>query len=149
MRLIISQIPTPTYDIAQQINKLVTPCLLTSNTLKSTDDFVTVLGCSQPECILASMDVQSLFTNVPVTETVDISLKYVYENDSIHALRLPREILRELLMLCTKEAPFLSPSGHLYKEVDGVAMGSPPLWRSFCQRIYRASQKSQTNFFCR
>ena len=125
LRPIISQIPTPTYDIAKQINKLVTPYIPTTNTLKSTDDFVTVLRCSQPKGILASLDVQSLFTNVPVTETVDIILKYVYENDSTHAPRLPREILRELLLLCTKEAPFLSPSGHLYKQIDGVAMGSP------------------------
>ena len=125
LRPIISQVPTPTYEIAKQLNNLVAPYIPTNTTLKSTDDFITILRCSQPRGILASLDVQSLFTNVPVTETVDIILKYVYENENLPAPRLPRTILSQLLLLCTKEAPFLSPNGQLYKQIDGVAMGSP------------------------
>ena len=125
LRPIISQVPTPTYAIAKRLNGLVTPYIPTSNTLKSTDDFITVLRCSEPKGILASLDVQNLFTNVPVSETIDIILKYVYDNESLCAPRLPRQILKELLLLCTKEAPFVSPSGQLYKQIDGVAMGSP------------------------
>ncbi|XP_069164681.1 uncharacterized protein [Procambarus clarkii] len=40
-------------------------------------------------------------------------------------LDIPESILRKLLKACTKEAPFLSPDGHMYKQVDGVVMGSP------------------------
>ena len=125
LRPIISQVPTPTYLIAKQLNSLVTPYVPTANTLKSTDDFITVLRCTQPQGILASLDVESLFTNVPIDETVDIILKYVYENENVPAPRLPKQILKELLQLCTKEAPFQSPTGQLYKQINGVAMGSP------------------------
>ncbi|XP_069172815.1 uncharacterized protein [Procambarus clarkii] len=38
---------------------------------------------------------------------------------------MPESILRKLLLACTKKAPFVSPDGHMYKQVDGVAMGSP------------------------
>ena len=135
LRPIISQVPTPTYEVAKQINKLVTPYIPTTNTLKSSADFITVLRCNEPNGILASLDVQSLFTNVPVVETADIILHYVYENHDLPAPRLPRTVLRELLLLCTKEAPFLSPSGQLYKQVDGVAMGSP-LGVLFAKRLH-------------
>jgi hypothetical protein len=30
---------------------------------------------------MASLDVESLFTNVPVNETIDLILKYVYHNE--------------------------------------------------------------------
>ena len=38
---------------------------------------------------------------------------------------MPKEILKQLLELCTKKAPFRSPGGGLYLQVEGVAMGSP------------------------
>ena len=30
-----------------------------------------------------------------------------------------------MLELCTKEAPFRSPNGNMYLQIEGVAMGSP------------------------
>ena len=125
LRPIISQVPTPTYDLAKSLNKLLAPYIPSCNTLKSTDEFITVLKCTEPRGILASLDVSSLFTNVPVKTTVDIILKYVFENEEIPHPNLSKNILRELLLACTTEAPFRAPDGHLYKQVDGVAMGSP------------------------
>ena len=125
IRPIISQIPTPTYDIAKTLNQLITPYIPTHNILKSTDEFLTVLKCYEPRGLLASLDVQSLFTNVPVQTTIDIILKYVYENENIPAPKLSKGILSKLLLACTTEAPFRAPDGHLYRQVDGVAMGSP------------------------
>ena len=75
--------------------------------------------------ILASLDATSLFTNVPIDETIDILLKYVYENNSIPAPRIPKAALKLLLQTCTKDTPFRCPEGNLYCQVDGVAMGSP------------------------
>nr|XP_045592898.1 uncharacterized protein LOC123754492 [Procambarus clarkii] len=49
----------------------------------------------------------------------------VYRDPTSTPLDIPESILRKLLEACTKEAPFLSPDGHMYKQVDGVAMGSP------------------------
>ena len=66
-----------------------------------------------------------MISTVPAQTTVDIIIKYVYENDDIPAPKLSRDILRKLLLACTTEAPFRAPDGHLYKQVDGVAMGSP------------------------
>ena len=38
---------------------------------------------------------------------------------------IPKASLKALLEICTKEAPFVTPNGLMYRQVDGVAMGSP------------------------
>ena len=38
---------------------------------------------------------------------------------------IPKSHLKSLLELCTKEAPFVPSDGKMFKQVDGVAMGSP------------------------
>ena len=75
--------------------------------------------------MLASLDVTSLFTNVPVERTITIILDYVYTSSDLAAPKLPRRILESLLRACTLEVPFRCPSGRMYYQVDGVAMGSP------------------------
>ncbi|XP_076036939.1 uncharacterized protein LOC143022555 [Oratosquilla oratoria] len=53
LRPIISQIPTPTYHLAKQLNELITPYIPTFHTLRSTDKFVEFLRNSNPQGILA------------------------------------------------------------------------------------------------
>ena len=125
LRPIISQIPTPTYDIAKRLNDIIIPYIPVKNTLRSTEEFLTVLKCNETQGVIASLDVSSLFTNVPVKDTVEIILGYVYENSEHGPPRLPRNLLRQLLLTCTTEAPFRAPDDRLYLQVDGVAMGSP------------------------
>ena len=83
--------------------------------------------------MLASMDVESLFTNVPVNETIGIILENVYENPNMPPLQLSRDTLEKLLLACTTESPFRGPDGQLYRQKDGIAMGSPlgPLFANF------------------
>ena len=63
---------------------------------------------TKPNGILASLDVESLFTNVPIEATTDIILKKVHHHESIPTLKLPPKILAELLRSCTSMAPFRS-----------------------------------------
>ena len=62
---------------------------------------------------------------LPVEQTIDVILGYVYENRNMAPLDIPRDALKALLFACTKEVPFRCPEGKLYYQVDGVAMGSP------------------------
>lgn len=58
--------------------------------------------------------------------TTDILLDLVFEHETLPPPPgLSRELLKEMLNICTTECPFTSPSGQLYKQIDGVAMGSP------------------------
>ena len=78
-----------------------------------------------------SIDVESLFTNVPVEETTDLILDYAYSNSDLAPV-VPRITLRHLLLLCTTSSPFMWKNA-LFKQVDGVSMGSPlgPLYADF------------------
>ena len=71
---------------------------------------------------MCSLDVCSLFTNVPLDETIDIALDKLYSLSDPPTL--PRSVLRKLLEFTTKKSHFLF-DGQYYDQIDGVAMGSP------------------------
>ena len=73
---------------------------------------------------MASLDVDSLVTNIPLDETVNIIIEKLFsENETVHNLN--KDQFKCLLTLASKESYFLS-DGKLYQQVDdGVAMDSP------------------------
>ena len=125
LRPIISQIPTPTYNIAKKLCRILTPYVPATYSLSSATDFLDIIKASNAAGTIASLDVESLFTNVPVDRTINYIIERVYNNDTTPPLDIPEEVLRGLLQCCTKEAPFTCPRGQKYQQVDGVAMGSP------------------------
>jgi hypothetical protein len=75
------------------------------------------------DVIMASFDVKSLFTNIPLDETINIIINKCFASaTNYHAIS--RDQFRELLNLSVKNCHFLF-DGVLYKQVDGVAMCSP------------------------
>ena len=71
---------------------------------------------------MGSLDVDSLFTNIPLDETIDICINQLFENTDT-AEGFKKSELKHLLCLPTKESYFIF-NGLLYKQVDGAAMGS-------------------------
>ncbi|KAA3676241.1 uncharacterized protein DEA37_0004707 [Paragonimus westermani] len=71
---------------------------------------------------LCSFDVESLFTNVPLDECIEFLLSYM----KLHHLEvgIPASELEQLLLLCTKNVSFVFQDS-AYRQIDGVAMGSP------------------------
>ena len=72
---------------------------------------------------MASLDVDSLFTNIPVEKTINICVDNLY-NDNENPPNIPKHNFRNLLNIATKETFFMFNNKY-YKQVDGVAMGSP------------------------
>ena len=135
LRPIISQTPTPCYKLAKRLNELLKPFIPAKYSLSSVDEFIDILRTTNPTGQLASIDVESLFTNVPVETTIQIIIKHVYHNTdkNMAPLKLTPSILEGLLRACTMESPFRAPNGKLFKQKDGIAMGSPlgPLFANF------------------
>ena len=125
LRPIISQVTTPTYDVSKIIDTIVKPYIPSTYMLKSRDEFINILTTNTPTAPSYSLDVESLFTNVPVLPTIDIILKHTYEHPTIPPPKVPRDILRELLIICTTKVPFTNVDGKMYIQKDGVSMGSP------------------------
>ena len=51
---------------------------------------------------MISFDVKSLFTNIPLTDTIDILLRRIYIDKEININLMEKE-LKELNLLCTKD----------------------------------------------
>ncbi|XP_064098673.1 uncharacterized protein LOC135209835 [Macrobrachium nipponense] len=93
--------------------------------LQSLAEFLEAIKDTPGTEIIASLDVESLFTNVPVDETIDIILDRVNRNQSTAPLNIPKASLRTLLEICTKNAPFSTHHGQMFRQKDVMAMGSP------------------------
>ena len=71
---------------------------------------------------MASIDVSSLFTNIPLQETIDICLDKLFQNCN-KIQNLSRRQLTKLLNIALKENHFMFEN-RIYDQTDGVAMGS-------------------------
>ena len=155
LRPIISQLPTPTYDIAKGLDKIIKKYLPQGKMLKSSMEFVDLLNSNEFVGDLFSLDVESLFTNVPVKRTINIILEKVYNHPTIPAPVIPKEILEKLLLICTTEVPFRDMDGTMYVQCDGMSMGSPlgPTFANFFMAEVEERALSNTNrtpaLYCR
>ena len=72
---------------------------------------------------MASLDLDSLFTNIPLKVTIDIYRDLLF--DSKEAVDgLFKADFRELLTIAITES-FILFDGRFFQQTDGVAMGSP------------------------
>ena len=83
LRPIVSQVTTPIYETAKKLNTIITPYLPAKYQINSTDDFLQIIRATNPQGIIASLDVESLFTNVPVLPTIEIICNAAYNHASI------------------------------------------------------------------
>jgi hypothetical protein len=72
---------------------------------------------------MSSLDVDSLFTNIPLKETVKICSNLLFRDNSIID-GLSKAEFEQLLTIATTES-FILFNGCYYRQIDGVAMGSP------------------------
>ena len=74
-------------------------------------------------CFMASMDVENLFTNVPLAETIDICIELLFKNCNIF-MNLTKNLFKTFLELSVMNSVFVFDN-QLYEQVDGLGMGLP------------------------
>ena len=72
---------------------------------------------------MASFDIASLFTNIPVDETIEIISNHLFAH-CMYFEGFDRLQFTKLLSLSVKNCHFIF-NGRIYQQIDGVAMGSP------------------------
>ena len=104
---------------------MLSPLSESKYTIKDTKYFVEKIKKEHipHDHLLVSFDVKSLFTNVPLDQTIEIILNIVYKKNEI-STDMTKSEMKELLNLCTKSVHFTF-DGNIYVQNDGVAMGSP------------------------
>ena len=113
---------TPAYNLGKFLVPILNPLTKNEYTVKDSFQFAEEI-CEQDLTLsMGSLDVDSLFTNIPLDETIDICINQLFENtDTVQDFT--KSELKQLLSLVTKECYFIF-NGLLYKQNDGVAMGS-------------------------
>ena len=75
------------------------------------------------DSILCSFDICSLFTNVPLAETIEICTKTLYDGH-LPTPVIPKHVFIELMKTATTSVEF-SFNKIMYRQINGVGMGSP------------------------
>ena len=72
---------------------------------------------------MASLDIESLFTNIPLNKTINNCISDLHNKNLLNG-KLRKRDLFKLLEITASESSFIFDY-LLYKQVDRVAMGSP------------------------
>ena len=75
------------------------------------------------DMFMVSYDASSLFTNIPLSENIELAVNAILENNARLDLKLSKIQLKELFNFATSHTHLLF-NGCVYDEADGVAMGS-------------------------
>ena len=78
---IVSSIDTYNYKLAQYLGSLLSPHILSNFTTKDSFTFIEeIKQLNTYGKFLISFDVTSLFTNIPLEETINIAIHTIFEN---------------------------------------------------------------------
>ena len=166
-RPIVDQTGTATYDAAKVIGEYLKPLAL--NEYKINDclkfpDMIKELPPLQKNEKYVSYDVDSLFTNIPLKETIDYIIHKIYNEKFLKPI-CNKLIFKRLLYKLTTDCT-IQFNQRFYKQIDGCAMGgplsvtladihmvrtenelvkpmNPPFYKRFVDDIYSKRNKSQ------
>ena len=119
----MSSIGTFNYQLASFLGDFVKD--ITPSEYSSKDTFTFIKDLKQNNIknkFMVSFDVCSLFTNIPLQETIDLAVNLIFEKNN--NLKITKKELTELFLFATAKTNFIF-NDVIYDQVDGIAMGSP------------------------
>ena len=116
LRPIISSIGTYNDNLAKFLTELLDPVIPTFGFCEG------IRQVSNNDNFLVSYDVCSLFTSIPLQETIEIAVELIFENNP--QLKVTKRELKQLFNFATSGTHFIF-NGSFYDQIDGVSMGSP------------------------
>ena len=125
-RPIISQVGTYTYNAAKVIADYLKPLCQNEYKINDTQSFPSMLKDQEPlnpNEEYVSYDVESLFTNIPVDETINYIINEIYQKKKLPQI-CSKTIFKRLLYKLTTEVSFQF-NYKLFKQTDGYIKGGP------------------------
>ncbi|XP_021965743.1 uncharacterized protein LOC110860936 [Folsomia candida] len=128
---------SPSYNLAHFLNKIL-KCVTSKfpTSLKNSYEFADKIKnfIVPPNHELVSFDVTSLFTRVPIQQTLNYIKKRLDScNDWKVVTKLTSEEVMKLIRI-TVNSNYFTRKGNIYRQKDGTPMGSPisPVFAEFC-----------------
>ena len=99
LRPILLAIKTPSYNLSKFLVPLIEPITKNNFTVKNSFEFSKEICEQNPEYFMASLDVESLFTNIPLDETIKICFDSLYKNQGLLS-NISKNQFEKLLEYC-------------------------------------------------
>ena len=141
---IVSSIVTFNYNLARFLCDHLSPLVPNDYSCKDTFSFVSqIKNALLSKKFLVSYEVTSLFTNIPLQETIDIAINLLFNHNP--NLNITRK-LKKLFLFATYKTRFIFNS-KFYNQIDGVAMGSPmaPVLANIFMGFYESKWLNEYN----
>ena len=123
LRVIFSSIGTFNYNLVRSFCDLRPSLLPNHYSCKDTFSLVSqIKNANLSKIFLISFDVTSHFTNIPLQETIDIAMIFIFSHNG--NLNITRKELKKIFLFATSQTHFIFDS-KFYNQIDGLAMGSP------------------------
>ena len=145
LRPIVSSIGTFNNNLARFLCDLLSTLVPNDYSCKDTFSFVSqIKNANLSKKFLVSYDVTSLFTNIPLQETIDIAINLIFSHNP--NLNITKKELKKLFLFATSQTHFIFNS-KFYKQIDGVAIGSSmaPVLANIIMGFYESKRLDEYN----
>ena len=118
LRPVLAAFSAPSYRLAKFILPGFNPFIENEYTLRNSNDFKDILqDTTFPNAtFLTSFDVTSLFTNIPIKETLETAVELLYQNANSFRSMTKKDFGR-ILEICTEDNHFPFNSEHIRTKV--------------------------------
>ena len=105
--IVVSMVGTLEYKLAKYLDILIKPHIQDIlYLLKSTDDFIELVKrfpCTGYNSYhIVNFDVASLFTNVQVSETIELIINLLYSDGNSYSISFDKDIFRQLMFMANQ-----------------------------------------------
>ena len=125
IRSIFAAYATPSYPLAKYLVPILNPLTTNEFTVQNSYSFVEELleFKNTNNLYMMSFDIENLFTNIPLDETISIALDGLFkDNDTVQGMN--KIEFKKFLELSVKNC-FFQFNGKFYEQLDGLGMGLP------------------------
>ena len=116
---VLSAINTPTYKLPKILVRILKSLTSNEYTVKDSFAFAEEIVEQNSEFFMESLDVDPLFTIIPLEETIDICTNTLFENTE-KVEGLSKIEFKELLSLATKESYFIFNGNSTSKSMESL-----------------------------
>lgn len=125
LRPILAAYKTTVYKLGKFLVPLIESFSKNEYSLQNSYDFYdSIVNNRRASGFLVSYDVSSLYTNVPISESISILCDKIFDNSTTEFHGFNKADFKQLLELTLNNSYFFFDN-ILYKQLDGLAMGNP------------------------